>query len=109
MLDLSPKQIAILERCAAAGFTIVAYPLYASAVGIKKGNCAALLTGGASDGMKLLGEPCYLIEGNLSVRVRRNGAELFVWKKKHLAVTSERLEELAQFRRELDSLILTGD
>jgi hypothetical protein len=109
MLELSPKQIAVLERCAAADFKVVAFPLYASAVGIKKGNCAALLTAGGADSMTLLGEPCYLIDGNLSVRVRRKGADLFVWKKKQLAATSERLEELAQFRRELDSLILSGD
>ncbi len=107
MLDLSPKQIEILERCAAAGFSIVAFPLYASAVGVKKGNCAALLASGAADRMTILGDPCYLIEGNLSVRIRREGADLFVWKKKHLAATSERLEELAQFRRELDSIILS--
>ncbi len=109
MLDLSPKQIAILERCAAAGFKIVAFPLYESAVGIKKGNCAALLAAGAADRMTLLGEACYLIDGNLGVRVRRNGVDLFVWKKKELEVTMERLEELAQFRRDLNSVLLSGD
>lgn len=109
MLELSPKQIAVLERCAAAGFRVVAFPWYASAVGIKKGNCAALLTPGGADSMTLLGEACYLIDGNLSVRLRRKGADLFVWKKKQLAATGERLEELAQFRRELVSIILSGD
>ncbi|HEV3218510.1 MAG TPA: hypothetical protein VGZ48_01965 [Candidatus Acidoferrales bacterium] len=109
MLDLSPKQIALLERCAAAGFKIVAFPMYASAVGLKKGNCAALLTPSAADRMALLGEPCYLIGGNLAVRVRRNGMDLFVWKKDQLEATADRLAELKQFRRELESLIGSGD
>ncbi|HUK31754.1 MAG TPA: hypothetical protein VLV89_11615 [Candidatus Acidoferrum sp.] len=109
MLELSPKQITVLERCVAAGFTIVAFPLYGSAVGVKKGNCAALLDTRSADRMTLLGEACYLIDGNLSVRVLRKGVDCFLWKKKQLAATSERLLELSQFRRELDSIILGGD
>lgn len=109
MLDLFPKQIAILERCAAAGFKIVAFPLYESAVGIKKGNCAALLAPADANRMKLLGEPCYLVGGNLGVRIRRNGVDLFMWKEKQIEVTSERLQEIGQFRRELDSVLRAGD
>jgi hypothetical protein len=108
MLDLSPKQIGILQRCAAAGFSIVAFPVYASAVGIKKGNCAALLKPGNADRMTLFGDPCYLVDGNLSVKVRRHGSDWFIWKKKQLAVTSERLDELAKFRSDLDSIISRG-
>jgi hypothetical protein len=108
MLDLTAKQIAILERCAAAEFNIVAFPLYESAVGIKKGNCAALLAPDGADHMKIFGEPCYLVEGNLAVRARRNGIDLFVWKKKELRVTSERLNEIAEFRSELDLVLHNG-
>ncbi len=105
MLDLSPRQIEVLERIEAAGFKIVAFPLYPSAAGVKKGNCAALLAAGTADRMTVLGEPCYLVDGNLSVRVRRNGVDWFVWKKKQIEATSERVKDLVQFRRELDSLI----
>jgi hypothetical protein len=108
MLDLSPQQIVILERCAVAGFKIVAFLLYESAVGIKKGNCAALLAPSDGDRMKLLGEACYLVDGQLGVRVRRNGVDLFVWKKKQLEVTSDRLEEISLFRRELDAVLRGG-
>ena len=109
MLDLSPNQIAILERCIAAGFTVAAFPLYESAVGVKKGNCAALLVQKAADRMAVLGEVCYLVDGNLSVRVRRKGADLFVWKRKELEVTDARLAELAQFRRDLDLMLVSGE
>ena len=107
MLELSPKQIGILEKIAVNGFAIVAFPLYASAVGVRKGNCAALLMPMSNGGMKLLGEPCWLVDGNLSVRVQRNGVELFVWKKQEVEATTERLAEVAYLRRELDEMLVT--
>ena len=106
MLELTPQQIAALERLAACGFEIVAFPLYASAVGVRRGNCAALLQPDAGGTMRLLAEPCYLVEGNLSVRVERKGSAWFVWKKKQLEVTPERQAELDRFARELSKLLL---
>ena len=106
MLELSPQQIAVLERCAAAGFAVVAFPMYASAAGVRKGNCAALLTPVPSSGMRVLGEPCFLLEGNLTVRVRRAGHEFFVWKKQQLEVTPERLQELERFRKDLEIVLV---
>lgn len=105
MLELSLKQIGILEKIAANGFAIVAFPLYASAVGVRKGNCAALLMPVPNGGMKLLGEPCWQVNGNLSVRVKREGVELFVWKKEEVEATPERLAEVAQFRNQLNDLL----
>jgi hypothetical protein len=106
VLELSPKQIGILEKIAARGFAIVAFPLYASAVGVRKGNCAALLRPAENGGMSLLGEPCWLVNGNLSVRVKRAGVELFVWKKQQVETTPERLAEVANFRRELEGILV---
>jgi hypothetical protein len=105
VLELSPKQIGILENIAAHGFAIVAFPLYASAVGVRKGNCAALLIPVPNSGMRLLGDPCWLVNGNLSVRVQKNGMELFVWKKEEVEATAARLAEVASFRRELEDLL----
>jgi hypothetical protein len=105
MLELSPKQIAVLEKIASHGFAIVAFPLYASAPGVRKGNCAVLLAPVPHGGMQLLGEPCCLVNGNLSVRVRRNGKDWFVWKKEQIEATSERLQELTAFRAELSGLL----
>ncbi len=107
MLELSPKQIGILEKIAAHGFAIVAFPLYASAVGVRKGNCAALLTPVPNGRMRLLGDPCWLVNGNLSVRVQKNGVELFVWKKQEIEATAQRLSDVSEFRRELEVLLLT--
>jgi hypothetical protein len=105
MLELSPAQIAVLERCAAAGFTIVAFPMYASAAGVRKGNCAALLSPIPNGGMRILVEPCYLVEGNLTVRIQRGAKDYFVWKKTQLEATTVLLAELAVFRAELDAAL----
>ena len=107
MLELSPKQIGILENIAAHGFAIVAFPLYASAVGVKKGNCAALLMPLPNGSMRLFGDPCWLVNGNLSVRVQRGGVGFFVWKKQEVEATLDRLAEVAGFRRELEELLTT--
>lgn len=105
MLELSPKQIGILEIIAARGFAIVAFPLYASAVGVRKGNCAALLAPILNGGMRLLGDPCWLLDGNLSVRVHRNKTDWFVWKTQQVEATPSRLAEVAGFRRQLEDLL----
>ncbi len=97
MVELTPEQVALLERLVAQGFQVVAFPLYASAVGVRKGNCAALLGPAEGGLLGLFGEPSYLLEGNLSVRVNRDGRQWFVWKKKHLEVTPERQAELERF------------
>jgi len=101
MNELSPQQIAILERIFSHGFTPVAFPLYANAVGLRKGSCAALLEPIANGGFRLFGEPCILLDGNLTVRITDNGKSWFVWKKLGLEATPERMEELDQFVAEL--------
>lgn len=105
MIELSPQQIAILERLISAGFSIVAFPLYANAVGARKGECAALLEPLAGGGFKLFGEPCLLLEGNLSVRITEKGKAWFVWKKLRLEATPERISDLNGFVAELKLLL----
>ncbi len=101
MQELSPRQIATLEKLPSKGFQIVSFPMYSNYIGVKRGNCAALLTADAGGGLRLYGEPCYLVDSQFSVRVVRGAQHVFVWKKKELAVTPEREVELDNFRREL--------
>ena len=105
-MELAPQQIAILERLQARGFKIVAFPMYASHVGVRKGNCAALLSPVASGGFVLFGAASYLIDGNFSVRVAGDGREWLVWKKERLEATPARLEELDAFSVELSEALL---
>jgi len=46
-----------------------------------------------------------MVDGNLSVRLKRGASEVFVWKKTELAATPERLQELESFRRDLTDLL----
>ena len=105
MNEFSPQQIGILERLAAKEFVLVAFPLYANAVGVRKGSCAALLDPIPSGGFRLFGEPCVLLEGNLTVRITEKGKSWFVWKKQRLEATPERLSELESFVTELNLLL----
>ena len=99
--ELTPAHIAILERLVAQGFTPVAFPLYASAIGVRRGLFAALLMPAGDAALKVMGEPCYVVGSNLAVRTRRKGREVFVWKDKTIEVTQELLEELARFSADL--------
>jgi len=101
MAEFSAQQIAILQRLIAKEFAIVAFPLYANAVGVRKGSCAALLDPIANGGFRLFGEPCLLLDGNLTVRIKEKEKTWFVWKKQRLEATPERLSELERFVEEL--------
>jgi hypothetical protein len=105
MNEFSPQQIAILQRLVAKEFVLVAFPLYANAVGVRKGSCAALLDPIANGGFRIFGEPCVLLEGNLTVRITEKGKTWFVWKKQRLEATTERVSELASFVAELKLLL----
>jgi hypothetical protein len=105
-MDLSPQQLSILQRLHGAGFEIVAFPMYANYIGTRKGNCAALLAPATAGGFDIFGTPAYLIGGNFSVRVQRDGREFFVWKKESLEVTPERRTELDAFAAELSQALL---
>src|SRR5467141_1005318 len=58
MNELTAQQVAILERVVAAGSSVVAFPLYANAVGVRKGSCAALLEPFPGAGFRVFGKPC---------------------------------------------------
>lgn len=105
MNELTPNQISILKRIAAHGFQIVAFPLYANAVGVRNGICAALLDPVTGGGFRLFGEPCILLDGNLTVRIMDKGRLWFVWKKQRLEATPERLSVLDHFVAQLKLLL----
>jgi hypothetical protein len=103
--ELTAQHIAILERVVTGGFSIVAFPLYANAVGVRRGSYAALLDPIPGDGFRLFGEPCVLLDGNLTVRVADKGESWFVWKKLRMEATAGRVRELEEFVSELKLLL----
>jgi hypothetical protein len=105
MVQLSPQQMQVMERLFAAGFRPIAIPPYESALCMRKGNCAAVLSPVPNGGVKLLAPPSYLIEGNLSVKLKRSSGEVFVWKQKEMKATPDKLKELELFRSELTEIL----
>ena len=105
MVEFSSQQMQILERLFTAGFRPIAIPPYESALCLRRGECAAILSPIPNGGLKLLAPPSYMIDRNLSVRLKRGASEVFIWKKTELAATAERLQELESFRRDLTDLL----
>jgi hypothetical protein len=103
--ELTPAHIAILEKLVAQGFVPVAFPLYASAIGVRRGSFAALLMPAGDAAMKIMGEPCYVVGSNLAVRTRREGRQVFVWKDKAIEATPELLQEFDRFASDLAVLL----
>jgi hypothetical protein len=104
--ELTPLQFAVIERLVGRGFQLVAFPLYANAIGVRRESWAALVVPEEGAGLCLLGRPGYLIEGNLSVRVQREGRTHFVWKKKSVHATPDLLQQLNQFAEDLQNALL---
>lgn len=105
-MDLTPKQAAVLQRIISLGFELIAFPVYPNHVGIRRGNCAALLAPVAPDAFRVFAEPAYLVEGNLSARITLDGHDYFIWKKQRLEATAARRAELASFADDLADALL---
>ena len=95
--ELTPAQIAALERLLAQGFSPVVLPLYPNFIALRRDPYAVLLAPIEGGGLCFYGEPCYLIDGQLAVYVRRRGRDWFVWKGREVEATPELLAARRQF------------
>jgi hypothetical protein len=105
MPELTAQQMKTVERLFVAGFRPIAIPPYENALCMRRGECAALLAPVANAGLRLLAAPTYIVDGNLSVKLKRGNGEVFVWKKTEIEATRERLKELESFRQEITSIL----
>jgi hypothetical protein len=105
MVELSPRQMQVMERLVEAGFRPIAIPPYENALCVRKGNCVAALAPVPNGGWRLLAPPSYLVEGNFSVKLRRENREVFVWKKREVEATPARVAELDSFNQELQKIL----
>lgn len=105
MVELSPRQMQVMEGLFEAGFRPIAIPPYESALCMLKGNCVAALSPVPNGGLKLLAPASYLVDGNFSVKLKRGTGEVFAWKKKEVEATPEKVRELELFRTELQEIL----
>lgn len=97
-----------MERLFAAGFRPVAIPPYENVLCLHRGECAAALAPVKNDGLRLLAPATYLVDGNLTVRLKRGNRDVFVWKHKETEATPDRLGELEAFRKDLMEILEQG-
>jgi len=107
-MELTEGQMRVVERLFGAGFRPMAIPPYESALIMRKGECVALLGPVENGGLKLLAPVTFLVDGNLSVRLKKSSGDVFVWKKKEMLATPEKLKELEGFRAEFEGILNTG-
>jgi hypothetical protein len=105
-MEITAQQASILERLHGHNFQIVAFPMYENYIGVRKGNCAALLAPQGSGGFGVYGRPTYLVSGNLSAKMIQGDGHYFVAKKDKLEATPERAKELEAFAAELAEALL---
>ena len=105
MFEFTPRQMKILEELVAAGFRPVAIPPYDSALCLRRGDGAVVLSQEPTGGLRMLAPPSFIIEGNLSVKLRRGQKDVFVWKKSEVEVTPERSTELETFRDDITRIL----
>jgi hypothetical protein len=104
-MELTQRQMQIVERLVGAGFQPMEIGPFQRGLCMRKGECVALLGPVANGGLQLLVPVTFLIEGNLSVKIKRENGEVFVWKGKELEATAERSRELEGFRNELVGIL----
>lgn len=104
-MDLTHQQAEILQRLDAQGFQIVAFPMYASYIGVRKGECVALLAQAPSGGFTIFGTPTCMVGDNVGARVTRGDGDFFVWKNEKLDATPQLTSQLDRFSAELTSTL----
>jgi hypothetical protein len=105
-MELTSQQMDLLTRLTSQGFEIVAYPMYEKYIGVRKGNCGALLAPQGTNSFTLYGEPSYLVAGQPSAHMIQSDGHWFVRKKDKVAATPERTAELEAFAAELANALL---
>ena len=105
MIELSDTQMRVLERLFEAGFRPIAIPPYENALCVHRGECAAVLAPVGNGGLRLLAPATLMVDGNLSVRLKRSSGDVFVWKKTEVPATPERLQQLQTFGSELLAIL----
>jgi len=105
MVELTKLQMEMLERLFAAGFRPIAIPPYENALCVHRGEYAAVLAPVENGGLRLLAPATVMVDGNLSVKLKKGDSEVFVWKQKEVTATEQRLKELQRFREELAGVL----
>lgn len=95
-----PNPAEQLQALYVAGFEVATHDRYPQCVVVSRGNCAALLQVSPL-GLSLLGLPGWRMGDLFGVLVEKEGRSLFQLKSEIVDATTERMEELQNFRTDL--------
>jgi hypothetical protein len=109
MMELTEGQMRVVGRLFETGFLPIVIPPYENTLILRKGECVGLLKPVANGALELVVPVTFLIDGNVSVKIKKGKGEVFVWKGKELEATAERLKELEEFRAQLTEILEAGD
>ncbi|HET9803320.1 MAG TPA: hypothetical protein VFP96_08795 [Candidatus Acidoferrum sp.] len=109
MMEYTERQMQVLQRLFEAGFRPIAIPPYASALCVRRGECAVMLAPVENGGLRILAPASFLVDGKFGVRVKRGERDVFVFKQQEMEATPERLQELESFAEELKEILETVD
>ena len=93
-----------LQKLYLAGFELQTFDRFPKAIGVRKGNCIALLTASPT-GLTTIGAPGWRMGEVLGVLTEIQGRKVFQAKSELVDATPERLQELKQFGEELQQLL----
>ncbi len=95
----------VLQRLFEAGFRSIAIPPYESALCLRRGECAVVLSPVENGSLRVLAPASVLVDGKFGVRVKRGEREVFVFKQQEVEATPERLKELESFTLQLTEIL----
>jgi hypothetical protein len=95
----------VLQRLYLAGFDIKTFDRFPRAIGIRKGDCIALLEPDVKTGVRIIGRPGWRIDDAIGVLTTQAGQPVFQWKDQTVEATPERRKMLQEFERELVAIV----
>lgn len=102
--QVSPAQVAILERVLQAGYTFTRIGKFERYLGVEKDRFVALLDL-AGDRVRMFGQVGYLLGEGIGILVERHGKMMFVWHAEEVEATAELLATYREVKEELKRLL----
>ena len=102
--QLTPSQVAKLERLLRAGFKFVTFERFARYPAAEKNGFVALLDT-AQGRIRIFGQVGYQLGEGIGVLIERGVGKFFVWKEQSVAATPELLQAYQDFRTELQQIL----
>ena len=103
-MELTPPQVAVLEKFLQTGFSFVTLEHVERYLGVEKEGFVALLDPSAGR-LNLFGQAGYRMARGIGMLVERGAGKAFVWKNESVVATPELLATYERFRNEVKALL----